>query len=178
MLIVLSFNAIAQRATTPRPDFKTVFSIGLDPKMATVGAHPNRENNTPSLDYEISFGFEWENTRLLMQVKNHKKINFFKWTYLQLDYKKELFKNVYGFTGLEIGQIKRKHPNASFDNPNNYRDVTINPIIFGANLELQYKLLDDRFGIGAQASIYQAEDELKQYKKYRKDVTLTIFFYL
>ena len=170
MLIALSFNAVAQRSTTPPPEFKTIFSIGLDPKMAIEGPHPDRENNTPSLDYEISFGFEWKNTRLLMQLKNHKEINFFKWTYLQFDYKHNILLNdLYFYTGLEIGQIKRTYAE---------NKASINPIIFGANLELQYKLLNNRLGIGTQFSIYQAEDDLKPYKKYRKDVTLTLFFYL
>lgn len=159
-------------------NFDIVFSVGFDPKMAVVGSHPDRENNKPSLDYELSFGFEWENTRILTQYKSHKEVNFEKWTYVQFDYKRAVLRNVYLYGGLEFSQIKKRHPKASYDQLDNYRDVTINPIIFGANLEAQWKFLDDRFGIGGQFSIYQSEDELKQYKKYRKEFTLTAFIYL
>ena len=158
-------------------NFKTVFGIGIDPKMAIVGPHPDRPDNKPSLDYEVSFGFEWENTRLLMQVKSHKKVNFFKWTYMQFDYKKEVFSNVYLYSGLEISEIRKSHDDYNYLNDDNYRAVTINPIVFGANLEVQFKMLDDKFGIGLQGSIYESEDELKKYKKYRKEVTLNAYFY-
>lgn len=172
LLLACSMFTIAQN------NFKTVFSAGLDPKMATVGAHPDRPDNTPSLDAEFSFGFEWEYTRILMQIKSHKEVNFFKWTYIQADYKQQLFKNIYAYAGLEVSQIKKHHPDFSYDQPDNYREYTINPMQFGANLELQYKLFNNAFGIAVQASIYQSEDELKPYKKYRKEVTTTLFFYL
>lgn len=172
ILISLCQFTYAQR------DFTTVFSIGIDPKMAIQGPHPDREGNQPSLDYEVSFGFEWSKTRLLMQLKSHQDINFFKWTYMQFDYKQPVFKNFYIYGGLEMSQIRRSHPDAHYSQPDNYRDVTINPILFGANLEAQYKLLDDRFGIAWQASLYQPEDELKPYKKYRFETTITLFFYL
>ena len=173
MMLLLASTAYSQPA-----EFDIVFAIGLDPKMAIEGAHKGREGNQPSLDYEVSFGFEWENTRLLMKAKNHEAINFFKWTYLAFDYKREVIKNVYGYAGLEMSQIRRYHPDFSGSNPDNYREVTINPLQFGANLELQYKLMNDRFGIALQFSFYQSEDELKPIKKHRKDVTLAAFFYL
>lgn len=173
LMIFLGGKLFAQQR-----NFDVLLSAGFDPKMATIGAHPDRPNNKPSLDYELSFGFEWENTRILTQYKSHKEVNFEKWTYIQFDYKRAVLNNVYLYGGLEVSQIKKTHPNASYDQMDNYRDVTINPIIFGANLEVQYKLLDDMFGVAGQFSIYQSEDELKKYKKYRKEVTLTVFIYL
>lgn len=175
LVIIILFYS---QAVVAQRDFKTVFSVGIDPKMAIEGPHKGRVGNAPSLDYEVSFGFEWQHTRLLMQAKSHKEVNFFKWTYLQFDYKQALFSNIYAYGGLEVGQIRKTHPDAHYSNPDNYRSVTINPFILGANLELQYKMLDNRFGLGIQGSIYQAEDELKPYKKYRKEVTATLFFYL
>src|SRR5690606_7017788 len=103
--------------------FDIVFGLGIDPKMATLGAHPDRHNNKPSLDCEVSFGFEWEKSRLLMQYKRHNEVNFSKWTYIQYDLKREVLSNVYIYGGLEFSQIKKRHPNASYDQLDNYRDV-------------------------------------------------------
>jgi len=158
-------------------DFKVLFSLGFDPKMAILGPHPKQENNKPSLDYEVSFGFEWEKSRIMAQYKNHKAVNFEKFT-LQYDLKRNPFKNIYVYGGLEYSIIKKKHPDANYNDPNNYRDVTINPIIFGGNLELQWKFLNDKFGLSSQFSIYQSEDELREYKKFRKEVTVALFIYL
>jgi len=177
-LLLLSLLALQVNAQNNDRNFEILFSLGIDPKMATLGAHPGEENNKPSLDYEASFGFEWENSRIMMQYKNHKAVNFSKWTYLQYDLKTSVLKNVYVYGGLEVSQIIKKHPDASYDQPNNYRDVTINPIIFGVNLEVQWKFLNDKFGFGSQFSIYQSEDELREYKKFRKEVTITLFIYL
>jgi len=173
-MLLISIGAMAQQTSR---HFKVIFSLGIDPKMAILGAHPKEENNKPSLDYELSFGFEWENSRILTQFKSHKAINFTKWTYVQYDLKKSILKNIYAYGGLEIGQIRKKHPDASYDQPDNYREVTINPIIFGGNLELQWKFLDDKFGVSSQFSIYQAENEIKKYKQFRKEVTITLFIY-
>jgi len=176
-LLLLLF-ALQVNAQNNDRNFEILFSLGIDPKMATLGAHPKAENNKPSLDYEASFGFEWEKSRIMMQYKSHKEVNFSKWTYIQYDLKRTLLRNVYVYGGLEFSQIIKKHPDASYDQPNNYRDVTINPIIFGGNLEVQWKFLDDKFGLGSQFSIYQSEDELREYKKFRKEFTITLFIYL
>tara|TARA_R110002020_G_scaffold472874_1_gene701409 strand:- start:1132 stop:1668 length:537 start_codon:yes stop_codon:yes gene_type:complete len=175
LLIGLLFSTVTYSQSRP---YDLVFGIGVDPKMALEGAHKGREGNKPSLDIEASFGFEWENTRLLTKYKHHEAINFSKWTYFAFDYKRELFNNFYGFAGLEMGQIKRTHPDAHGSKPDNYREVTINPIIFGANAELQYKFFREQISMGLQFSFYQSEDEVKEYKKYRKDVTLVMRFNL
>ena len=177
LIIALLLMNLANAQQTER-DFEVIFGLGIDPKMATIGAHPKQEGNKPSLDIEASFGFEWENSRIMMQYKSHKAVNFSKWTYIQYDIKKTIFRNVYGYGGLEVSQIRKTHPDASYDQPDNYRDVTINPIILGGNLELQWKFADDKFGIASQFSMYQAEDELREYKKFRKEVTIAFFIYL
>jgi hypothetical protein len=177
LILMLLFSTVAIAQNNDR-NFEVVFSLGIDPKMATLGAHPGEEGNKPSLDYEVSFGFEWENSRLLTQYKNHKAVNFSKWTYIQYDLKRSPFKNIYVYGGLEASLIRKKHPDASYDQPDNYRDVTINPMIFGANLEVQWKFNNDKFGIGSQFSIYQSEDELREYKQFRKEFTIAFFVYL
>jgi len=173
-MLLISIGAFAQNNDR---DFDILFSLGIDPRMAILGPHYGEENNKPSLDYEASFGFEWEKSRIMAQYKNHKAVNFEKFTF-QYDLKRNPFKNIYVYGGLEYSIIKKKHPDASYDQADNYRDVTINPIIFGGNLELQWKFLNDKFGIGSQFSIYQAEDELREYKKFRKEVTIALFIYL
>ena len=173
-LILILFSITALNA---QDNFDVIINIGLDPKMITQGAHKGREGNKPSLDFEIGLGIEWENTRLLMKYKNHQAINFSKWTYFAFDYRKELLRNVYGFAGLEMGQISRRHPDAHWSKPDNYREVTINPIIFGANLEMQYKI-SRSIGLSLHFAIYQSEDEVREFKKYRKDVNAKISFYL
>ena len=175
IIIALLFSSVLHSQSKP---FDVVFGLGIDPKMALEGAYKGREGNKPSLDIEASFGIEWENTRLLTKYKNHEAINFSKWTYLAFDYKRYLFNNFYGFAGLEVGQIKRTHPDADGSNPDNYREVTINPVIFGANLELQYRFFQDQMSVALQFSMYQSEDEVKEYKKYRKDLTAVIRFNL
>lgn len=176
LLIGMISMAYSQRFNEPR-NFDIVFALGVDPKMAIEGPHNGKPGNEPSLDIEFSFGLDWERARLLTQLKSHKAVNFLKWTYLQLDYKQELFKNMYVYGGVEMSQIRIYHPDASYDQPDNYRDYTTNPILFGANLEIQYKIFNDNAGIAIQGSMYQAEDDLKPYKKYRKDVTVALFVY-
>lgn len=176
-LIIIALM-LCSTANAQIPNFDTFISFGIDPKMATKGPYPDRPDNKPSFDYEISLGIEYTKVRAMMQLKSHQEINFLKWTYIQIDYKQKLLNNLYGYAGLEMAQIRKSHPDAHYSDPSNYRKVTTNPILFGANIELQYKLFNNRLGIAIQASMYQAEDEQKQYEKYRKDVTATLFFYL
>lgn len=173
-MLFFSIGAIAQNNDR---NFEVLFSLGIDPRMAIFGPHYGEEENKPSLDVEASFGLEWEKSRIMAQYKNHKAVNFEKFS-LQYDLKRNPFKNIYVYGGLEYSIIKKKHPDASYDQPDNYRDVTINPIIFGANLEVQWKFANDKFGVGTQFSIYQAEDELRDYKQFRKDFTIAFFVYL
>lgn len=175
--IILLLIAVVSYSQQWERNYDIVFAIGIDPKMAIVGPHSDRPDNEPSLDIEASFGFEWKNTRLMQQVKFHKEVNFFKWTYFQFDYKKEILPNLYGYAGLEMSAIRKTHPDYNYTSIDNYRRVTINPLTPGANLELQYKILDGSIGFFLQSSVYQAEDELRQYKPVRFDVTVGISSY-
>lgn len=167
LFLLLSLTGIAQEKA------KLVFGLGIDPKMAIYGAHIERPSNSPSLDIEASLGVERETFRYLMQVKSHKAVNFFKWTYIQIDYKKEVLSNLYVYGGLEMSAIRKTHPDAHYTSINNYRRVTVNPLTPGANLEIQYKV--GVLGFALQGSIYQAEDELRGYKPIRTDVTAIIY---
>ena len=65
-----------------------------------------------------------------------------------------------------MSAIKRTHETAlHHNNPQN---------LFGANLEIQYRL--NNIGIGLQGNIHQAEDDLKPYKDYRKQVHLKLIY--
>ena len=167
LLLLASTVCVAQEKA------KLVLGLGIDPKMAIYGAHIERPSNSPSLDIEASIGFERETFRYLMQIKSHKAVNFFKWTYIQVDYKREVLPNLYVYGGLEMSAIRKTHPDAHYTKSDNYRRVTVNPLTPGANLEIQYKV--GVVGFALQGSVCQAEDELRKYKPIRTDVTAIIY---
>ena len=147
--------------------YELIFEVGADVKMATVGTHPGEDKNIKGLDFIVGFGFEWEHIRLTNQFQSFQKIGFYKWTYLKADYKSKLIKNMFGYVGLEMSAIKRTHAEALHPrNPQNR---------FGANLELQYRL--NQFAVSLQANIHQAEDDLKPYKDYRKQLHLKLIYF-
>jgi hypothetical protein len=186
ILITLSgYKAFAQ----PEP-FEFFVRIGNDPNMAISGAYPDREDKAIGLHNKYGFGFEWENVRIGMDVESFSAIGFTKWTYLYGDYKIIIdhtltipiigdvtIRNVNLFGGLEISQIKRHHPDFDGNNRNNYREYTTNPLLFGANGEILFRKENSNFAFGLQGNIHQAEDELKAYKKFRKQVFINIYFY-
>lgn len=102
-MLLISIGAFAQNNDR---NFEYLFSLGIDPKMATLGAHPKQEGNKPSLDFEASFGLEWEKSRIMAQYKNHKAVNFEKFT-VQYDLKRNPFKNIYVYGGLEYSIVKK-----------------------------------------------------------------------
>ena len=172
-MIVSSNKAFAQ----PEP-FDFFVRIGNDPNMAISGAYPNREDKAIGLHNKYGFGFEWENVRIGMDIESFTAIGFTKWTYLYGDYKVASgIRNITFFAGLEMSQIKRHHPDFNGKDGNNYREYTINPFLLGGNLETVYRKENSHFGFGLQANIHQAEDELKPYKKYRKQVFVNLYFY-
>ena len=157
-------------------------SFGIDPKMALNGAGHDW-GNSPSLDFEIRVGYystRENNIRLWHAYKSHKKIGFTKITYLGIDYKFKLHSKVYVFTGLEMSGITRESFTYHYSNPNDYRRFTANPLMFGSNLEIQYTPFKkfSRFSVFSRLGIYQAEDQLKEYKNFRVDVTAGIVFHL
>lgn len=182
LLLCIGMIAIAQSQIDRTGDFQPrtfdyAFSASIS-EMTSAGPHQINNGTSPSVGTEVSFGFEWENTRLLMQLMFHNQVNYFKWTYFQFDYKQETFKNLYVYGGLELAQIKITHPDAHYSTPENYRDVTINPVQLGANLELQYKFLNNHAGIAVQGSMYRAEEQLRPIQKFRKELALALFIYL
>lgn len=167
MCLILALCSTNQTTSQPEP-YKLIFEAGFDPTMAVQGAHPERDNPKKGLDFIVGFGFEWENFRVTNQFQSFQEIGFYKWTYLKPDFKHEILKNLVGFAGLEMSAIKRTHDQALHkNNPQN---------VFGANLELQYKLND--FALSIQANIHQAEEDLKPYKDYRKQVHFKLVYYL
>jgi hypothetical protein len=174
ILIILSgYKAFAQ----PEP-FEFFVRIGNDPNMAISGAYPDREDKAIGLHNKYGFGFEWENVRIGMDVESFSAIGFTKWTYLYGDYKVASgIRNITLFGGLEMSQIKRHHADFDGNDKDNYREYTTNPLLFGANGEILFRKQNSHFGIGLQGNIHQAEDELKPYKKFRKQVFINLYFY-
>lgn len=178
LMFIIVVNIAQSQIDRTGPYHKANFDIVFSAGLSSLIIEPEIRDDKTTIAPEFSFGLEWQKTRILMQIKYNADVNFMKWTYLQFDFKQPLIKNVYVYGGLEVSQIKKKHTDASYDQADNYRDVTINPMQLGINLELQYKFLNNRGGVAIQGSLYQSEDELKPSKKYRKDVTLALFFYL
>jgi hypothetical protein len=173
IIILSNYKAFAQ----PEP-FEFFVRIGNDPNMAISGAYPNREDKAIGLHNKYGFGFEWENLRIGMDIESFSAIGFTKWTYLYGDYKvKSGIRNITLFGGLEMSQIKRHHADFNGNDKDNYREYTTNPLLFGANGEILFRKQNSHFGIGLQGNIHQAEDELKPYKKFRKQVFVNLYFY-
>jgi hypothetical protein len=159
LIFIVSLNA--------QEPYELMFEGGADLKMATAGSHPGEEKNIKGFDFIVGFGFEWEHIRVSNQFQSFQELGFYKWTYLKPDYRKKMIKNVFGYIGLEMSAIKRTHKEAI--HPNNPENV------FGANLEIQYRL--NQFAISLQANIHQAEEDLKPYKDYRKQMHLKLTYY-
>ncbi len=179
--IFIAIITIAQLANAQPEPFNFYLRVGNDPNMILDGAYPDRSNDKKAkgLHNKYGFGFEWKHIRIGMDLESFTEIGFTKWTYLYADYKLNSgIKNITLFGGLEISQIKRYHPDFSYDQPNNYREYTTNPLLFGVNGEIQYRKYNSFLGLGIQANIHQAEDELKPYKDYRFQVFGNIYFYL
>lgn len=177
-IIIITLLIISQSVFAQPEPFEFFVRIGNDPNMLIRGAYPDREDKAIGMHNKYGFGFEWESVRIGMDVESFSAIGFTKWTYLYADYKVASgIRNITLFGGLEMSQIKRHHPDFSGSNPNNYREYTINPLLFGANIEAVFRIPRSPFGIGIQANIHQAEDELKPYKKFRKQVFGNLYFY-
>jgi len=172
--IVLASNLNAQPS-----EFEFFARVGNDPNMALFGAYPDREVKAKGLHNKYGIGFEWVNTRLGTDIESFSQIGFTKWTYFYFDYKvSDVIRNVNLFGGVEMSQVKRHHPDYAEEGSSEYREYTINPVLFGLNGEIQYRGDSSPLALGLQANIHQAEDELKPYKKYRFQVFVNLYFYL
>jgi hypothetical protein len=167
IMIFLVIGILVVSTCKAQEPHEIFFSGGADLKMLTVGSHPGEEKNVKGFDFIVGFGFEWEHIRVSNQFQSFQELGFYKWTYLKPDYRKKLIKNVFGYVGLEMSAIKRTHKEAL--HPNNPENV------FGANIELQYRL--NQFAISLQYNIHQAEEDLKPYKDYRKQLHTKIIVY-
>jgi len=186
-IIIITLLIITQSVFAQPEPLEFFVRIGNDPNMLIRGAYPDREDKAIGMHNKYGFGFEWESVRIGMDVESFSAIGFTKWTYLYVDYKIEVefnlpivgwnVRNITLFGGLEMSQIKRHHPDFNGSDPNNYREYTTNPLLFGANIEAVFRIPRSPFGIGIQANIHQAEDELKPYKKFRKQVFGNLYFY-
>jgi len=173
VVYILFFASIISNAQ-PAPN--TFFmSFGADIKMLTVGAHPERESARKGLDWKAAFGWEFSNTRVRMEAQSFAEIGFTKWTYLAFDMKINITKHIKLFAGLETSGIKRHHPDANFRDPYNYIKYNHSWLLLGANAEIQFRI--GSFGIAVQGNLHQAEEELKPYKKSRKQVHFTVFYF-
>lgn len=178
LLVVVFATTLAHSQIDRTGDFQPrTFDLVFSAGISTLSTAPQDRTDSTTFAPEFSFGFEWEKTRLLTQLKFNKDVHFFKWTYFQFDYKQETIKNLYLYGGLELSQIKIHHPDFSYDQPNNYREHTTNPLQLGLNLELQYKFFRNHAGIAIQFNMYKSEDELKPESKFRKDLASTLFIY-
>lgn len=163
-------------------------SLGNDPNMITRGAYPKRgEENVYGMHNKLSIGFELEDWRAQMSIESFAELGFTKWTYARIDRKFKLdtyihwldidIRNINGFIGLEIGQVKRRNFVLDYTS-DNYREYEINPILFGANAEIVYHKPNSFLGAGLQLNTHQAEDKLKPYKKYRWQIYVNVYLYL
>lgn len=155
--------------------------LGIDPKMALVGPYKDKPNDIgATLDIELSFALNWEKWRLQTAYKIHPAIGFSKWTYFELDYKLNnvILKNFTWYLGAELSSIRRHSDDASFDQPDNYIKNETQGFQPGVSTQLEWRMVDGRFGLFIEFSAYQAERKLYKYKKLRKDVTAGLIVYL
>jgi len=157
------------------------FGLGVDPKMAIQGPYKGKVNDIgTTLDIELSFALNWEKWRLQTAYKIHPAIGFSKWTYFEIDYKFNdvLLKNFTWYVGAELSSIRRHSEDASFDQKDNYIVNDTQGWQPGLSTQLEWRMVDGRFGLFVEASVYQAERKLYKYKKLRKDVTIGVIVYL
>jgi hypothetical protein len=170
-------------------DIELFFGLSVDPKMLINGhGYGYEAGQESSLDFEIKAGWikhlnHDHAVRIGMFYEVHKNINFRKWTFLAADYvlkDRLLWFKANGFSqsaGLEIGVIYRIHPDASFDQPDNYIRV-VSSETYGVNAELQYSITDN-VSVGTGVNAFAAEYELKRYgKKYRWDAMVSVYLKL
>ena len=178
LICCVAFGMIASAQSRKPATFDLYLRAGNDPNTLIRGVYSDRDGRAVGMHNKYGFGLEFEHARIGMDIEIFSKIGFTKWTYLYVDYKvKSSIRNVNLFAGLEMSQIKRHHPDFSGSDPNNYREYTTNPLLFGGNLEAVYRKHNSHFGFGIQANMHQVEDELKPYKDFRTQVFANLYFY-
>jgi hypothetical protein len=155
---ILLFTAIVTTAQV-----NPFIGLSIDPKMAISGT-TNAPEGITTLNLEFKIGVETNDIplRIGMYYEMHPYIKYQKLTWIAVDYRFEDFplKRFATYIGVESSVITRKHPDAHYSNPNNFRSRTnskaFNP---GFNLEVQYRLIGTTF-LGAGINIFRAEQVL------------------
>jgi hypothetical protein len=153
--------------------------VSIDPSMSLNGPGHSYDQ-TSTLDIEFRLGVEVDNLRIAQYLELHRAINYKKWTLLAVDYvvkDKILWFDFEGFkqyAGLETSTINRYFTDASYDQPNNFREKETS-WSYGANIEIQYRLTK-MFYIGAGLNAFKAEKVLQEdNKKMRYDGMITLY---
>lgn len=111
---LMYFMGIALSYAQPEP-FNVFVRAELDPKMLLQGAHPDNPNfSDSSLNYELTFGLEWNTVRTWFAYEQHKEITYQKYS-VGFDYNLKDFYSikkqrnvVSGWVGMELGSIHRE----------------------------------------------------------------------
>ena len=166
LIIILLLAVTTTQAQTEHQWF---VKYSNDLPMAINGAYSGQENDIgTTYNAEYTIGIEFEHTRFSMAVETHQAIGYKKYSWLQVDYKRELFRNVYGYIGLEASVIYR-HDGNRYETKSRF----FNP---GLNAEIQYNFYDEWY-IGLNANYFGSESILSLEGKYiRHDVMVTLTF--
>ena len=178
LVIAVFLIGLKSYSQTTLEILKPFVIFGIDPKMATKGAGHDW-GDSPSFDYEIGFGIYTfnDNLRISHLYKQHDRIGFEKFTLLKVDRRVKLFSNFEGYAGLETSLIKRESFTYHYSKPHDYRKYNTEWFKMGANIELNYKPKWSNVSLYLKGSMYQSEEALKQYKRFRKDFTIGFIFH-
>ena len=155
--------------TQAQTDHQWFVKYSNDLSMALQGAYHGKSNDIgTTYNAEYTIGIEFDNTRFSIAVETHQAIGYKKYSWLQVDYKRELFKNVYGYIGLEGSVIYRKDGDRYFS-----KTTWLNP---GANAEIQYNFYDSWY-VGVNYNYFRSESTLiEDGKNMRYDVMVSLTF--
>lgn len=142
------------------------------PKFGEINPYPDISS---SLDIEFSIGLDIEfyddqGIRIRTAWQTHPAIGYDKLTFPAVDYMLKnhlgiwLFENFNSYAGAEFGVIYRYHPDATYDQPNNYLK-TVKSFSVGLNVELEYNFTD-HIAIGVGSNWFVAEYDLKKDDKH------------
>lgn len=185
-ILLLALNLNAQ-------DGYLFLEFGIDPRMAVQGPYYGKPQDTNGGTYnaEYKFGIEWTSQRLGYAFETHSAIHYQKHSVF-FDHK---FNNKIGivkaknfttYLGGELLWIRRTWPDASYDQPDNYRKITHSPAfipLYGFNAGLYYSIFykkrDTGFQLGINFNAFRGEGAFQKWKtgyfdEFRTDVMITI----
>lgn len=178
LVCILTLGSYGQTSSDRGYDIFIGFSI--DPKMALEGPYAGKSNDIgTTFNGEFKLGIEQDFLRAGMYYETHPAIGYSKWTWIALDYKivDVPVENFGIYIGAESSVIYRRHKDAWYGNPNNFRRKTstrvFNP---GLNLEFQYRMYR-KWYCGAGFNAFRAEQELiDEGKEIRWDFMVSIYW--